>query len=139
MDKIIELSNKYKQFIIYSIIGVTGASLDFIIYALLTEKLEIDNVLANVISTTFGIIDTFVLNLLFDFKVKDNLGKRFVTYYLVGLSGLLLSSAIIYIFVDLLEFNNLVVKLVSIIFVVMLQYNFNKRVSFKKINPNQEV
>ena len=116
MDKIIELSNKYKQFIIYSIIGVTGASLDFIIYALLTEKLEIDNVLANVISTTFGIIDTFVLNLLFNFKVKDNLGKRFVTYYLVGLSGLLLSSAIIYIFVDLLEFNNLVVKLVSIIF-----------------------
>lgn len=78
------LYNKYRELILYGIIGALCASIDFGVYSLLS--LWIPYLVANIISVHFGIFCSFYLNRNYNFKVKDNTGKRFISFYLVGLA-----------------------------------------------------
>jgi putative flippase GtrA len=132
VEVILGLMSKYRNFLIYSIIGVSGATLDLVLFLILFNKFHIDKNVATAISTSLGIINNFTWNVLINFKVKDKLLKRFATFYSIGLVGLGLTIVIFYIFVDILKFNTNIVKIVSIIFVVLVQYTLNKKLSFKK-------
>ena len=127
----IGLFTKYRHFIIYSMIGVTGASLDYLTFLLFTNVFHWNIILSNVLSVTLGVTDSFVLNLLFNFKVKDKLFLRAVSFYTVGAIGMGLSTLILHIFVTDLGFNKAIVKLLSLIIVVLVQYKFNKTISFR--------
>jgi putative flippase GtrA len=122
---------KYRQFIIYSIIGLSGATLDLALFLVLFNVVKMDKNIATGISTSLGIINNFTLNVLFNFKTKDNLLRRFISFYSIGLIGLGITLGIFYVFVDLLKFNTNLIKILSIIFVVLVQYNLNKKISFK--------
>ncbi len=131
VNRIKELLYSYRQFIIYGIIGVSGATLDFVVFYVLANTLSVHYAVATALSTSLGIVNNFIWNVLFNFKTKDNIIKRFVSFYLVGLTGLLLSIAILYVCVDIMHFNKNISKLFTIFVIVLLQYNLNKRVSFK--------
>jgi putative flippase GtrA len=130
LNTFLKLFEKYKNFILYGLIGVTGVTIDYLIFNLLTTQLSMNIFLANIISVTAGIINNFILNTLFNFKKKDKILLRFLSFFTVGLLGLGLSSLILKIFVDILEFNVLFVKVLSIIIVVIVQYVLNKNISF---------
>ena len=51
----------YKELIVYCIIGGTGATLDFLIYSLLTKEAGIHYQIANIVSVSAGIINNFFL------------------------------------------------------------------------------
>jgi putative flippase GtrA len=128
--------SKYKSFILYSLIGSTGASLDFLLFLLFTNVFDWNIFVANIISVSLGVIDSFVLNVLFNFKVRDKLFLRFISFYSVGMVGLGLSSLILKIFVSDLGFERTIVKFLSIIVVVIVQYSLNKLISFRESKTN---
>ena len=134
LSRLRELYIKYRQFIVYSIIGASGAGLDIIVFLVLFNVFKIDKTVATIISTSVGIINNFVLNVLFNFKIKENLFKRFISFYSVGLVGLGLTVVLLYVFVDIFKFNTNLVKFISIFFVVLVQYNLNKKISFRNKN-----
>ena len=134
LSRLKELYIKYRQFIVYSIIGASGAGLDIIVFLVLFNVFKIDKTVATIISTSLGIINNFVLNVLFNFKIKENLFKRFISFYSVGLVGLGLTVVLLYVFVDIFKFNTNLVKFISIFFVVLVQYNLNKKISFRNKN-----
>ena len=82
-------------------------------------------------SVLVGITTSFLLNRAYNFKVKDHTKRRFVTFLTVGLCGLLLSNLILYVGIDMLHLNDLVVKITSIILVVGFQFIVNKFVTFR--------
>jgi len=125
------LFQKHRNFILYGVIGVTGVTIDYIIFTILTEGLAWEILVANLISVTIGIINNFVLNTLFNFNKKDRIFLRFVSFFSVGLFGLGLSSGILKLFTDVFDFNPLLIKFLSIIIVVITQYFLNKNISFK--------
>lgn len=88
-------------------------------------------VLANSISILIGITTSFFMNRNFNFKVKDHTPRRFIIFLLVGLSGLLISNIILFVCVDLMTFDKILSKLLSIILVVFFQFIVNKYVTFK--------
>ena len=119
-----------RQFIIYGIIGLSGATLDVIGYLLLYRKIGITPSIASFISVTVGITNNFLLNLRFNFDVTGNLTKRFLSFYTIGLSGAVFSALAI----ELMQKGNIdptVAKLITIPLVVVCQYVLNKRVSFR--------
>ena len=67
------LLNRYRELILYCLIGCTGATLDFVIYAVLTEWAGLHYQLANFISISFGIVNNFFWNYFFNFKTHDHL------------------------------------------------------------------
>jgi putative flippase GtrA len=131
-ELIVNLITKYRSFILYGIIGVSGATFDYFLFILFVNIFEWNMLLSNILSVSVGIINNFILNVIFNFKTKDHLLLRFVSFYSVGLVGLALSTLILKIFVDDFGFNSSIVKLGSIVIVVLVQYFLNKSISFRK-------
>ena len=130
MKRVKSLLSKYRELILYGIIGGICATLDFVVFSAL--KRFIPYLIANVISVHVGIITSFCLNRKYNFKVEDKFVIRFFSFYLIGLSGLLISESILYYLTEILLIKDLVSKLFSIVIVALYQFLLNKFVTFKK-------
>ena len=124
-----ELFFRYRNFLLYAIIGGFCAALDFAVYSVLCFILPY--LWANVISTHCGIFCSFLLNRQFNFKVKNKTVIRFLSFYIVGLIGLGISSLLLYLLVDIASLNELVCKLLTIVLVAIIQFILNKFITFK--------
>lgn len=126
-----KLYQKFRNLILYGIFGSISAGLDFLIYTLLVQSVGVQYLVANCISVLAGIVTSFILNRNLNFKIKDKTPQRFSIFLIVGLCGMLLSNLILYLCVDVLEWNKIVSKLLSIVLVVFFQFLLNKYITFK--------
>ena len=126
-----EFYSRYRELILYGIIGCFCAALDFGIYTFL--GLWIPYLWANVISVHVGIVCSFLLNRQYNFKVKDCPAKRFAIFYLVGIIGLGLSEILIYLMAKKMGMDYIVAKLLTIVVVALCQFLVNKFITFKKV------
>lgn len=134
----VQLFEKYRELIVYCMIGCTGAALDFVIYALLTHCFGVHYQLANFLSVSFGIINNFFLNRHFNFKIKDRMGARLLSFYSVGMFGWAMSATLLWLFIGRMGLNTLVAKLSTIVFVTVVQFCLNKFITFKKKELDNE-
>ena len=123
---------RFQQIILYGIIGSVCASLDFLVFYTLTSILGVFYLIANIISVTTGITTSFILNRKYNFKVKDKGFKRYLIFTSVGFGGLLISSAFLYFFIDILTLDKVISKVLSLAFVGLIQFSLNKFITFKK-------
>lgn len=124
--------NQHKNFVKYGVIGISGVFLDFVVFFLLTNFTPIYYIAVNFVSVSIGIINNFVLNICFNFKTKNKIVNRFLSFYAIGMVGLLISSVLLYLLVEWWNMNKLLSKLLVIVFVVAIQYSLNKKYSFNK-------
>lgn len=123
--------SRFRNLILYGIIGCTTSIIDFSVFTCLSQYFGIYYLVSNFISVFSGITISFLLNRSYNFKVKDKAILRYVVFLFVGLGGLLLSSLILWIGIEILYLNSLLVKLVSIVFVAAFQFSLNKYVTFR--------
>jgi len=123
------LFQKYRNLILYGLIGGTCAMLDFIVYSGLCNIIPF--LVANVISTHCGIFCSFFLNRKYNFKVEDNMLRRFFSFYAVGLLGLAISEGLLSLLVNGFSIEKLVAKAITIFVVALLQFILNKFITFK--------
>ena len=127
-----EIRKNIKQLILYGIIGCLSASVDFTFYNVLTICIGLHYNIANSLSVLTGILTSFSLNRAFNFKVTDKVVARFSLFLTSGMLGLLLSNAILWLGVDNWHFSEIGTKVVSIFVVALLQFIFNKFITFKQ-------
>ena len=123
---------RFRELILYGIIGGFCAALDFGVYTLLGQVMPY--LWANIISVHCGIICSFLLNRQYNFKVKDKPVQRFSIFYLVGLSGLVLSEVLLFLLGEKMGWNYLLAKLLTVFVVALYQFALNKLITFKKTN-----
>lgn len=123
---------RFRNLILYGIIGSFSSALDFAVFIMLSKYIGIHYIVANCISVLVGISTSFALNRSFNFKVKDRTGKRFIIFLTVGICGLVLSNLILFVGINMLNCDELIVKLASIVLVVGFQFLLNKFVTFKE-------
>lgn len=128
---ILKLYFKFRNLILYGIIGSCSSFLDFCVYTLLSQYIGIHYIASNCISVLVGITTSFILNRKYNFKVNDHTGRRFSIFLMVGFCGMLLSNLILYVGIDQLQYNQIVVKLASIVLVVFFQFILNKYITFR--------
>ena len=122
--------SRFRELILYGLIGGFCTALDFGVYTLL--GLWIPYLWANVISVHCGIFCSFFLNRSLNFKVKDKAPLRFTVFYLVGLSGLALSEGLIWLMASQFAWNYVAAKLLTVVVVALYQFLLNKFITFKK-------
>ncbi|NLL02510.1 MAG: GtrA family protein [Mollicutes bacterium] len=120
-----------KEMFLYGIIGLTCAGIDTLSFIGL-RNISVPLFIANFIGINIGITCSFLLNAHFNFKVKDNMGKRALKFFVVGYIGLLISMLVFYIGVNKLQYNEITVKLFSVIFIAIIQFCLNKLFTFNK-------
>ncbi len=106
--------------------------LDFGVYWLLLHSGRLDYQAANAAGYASGTLLTFILNARFNFRVADKIGLRLASFFGVALLGWLTSAGLLQILVGEYHANQYGAKMAALVLVVLLQYNLNRLISFRK-------
>ena len=129
-------SEDFVQLVKYVLIGVLGLVVDFGIYTILTHfKMNVE--IANIISSTCGIINNFLWNSYTNFKVHDRMILRFIFYFIVGQITTVFTTVSLFIFVTKLGYPHLIVKIVATFVATLIQFVINKVVTFRKAKKEE--
>lgn len=135
-DFILSLYKKYKELVTYIIVGVLTTIISFASLYLFHSVLNIRVEVANVIAWILAVLFSFIMNKIVVFESKDKdlklLLKEFGSFVAARLASLLVDEGILIIGCDVLHMNVYVVKAISEIFVVVINYFFSKYIIFKK-------
>lgn len=118
------------SFFKYSIVGVMGLVVDLGLFYLLHKVCGVNYLIANFVSSTLAVIHNFFLNSYFTFKVTDNKLKRFISFYLVALVGMGVSSLLLTLMISVMTMDAMIAKVITIFIVAVVQYFVNKKVTF---------
>src|SRR5277367_4268567 len=87
MDFLKDTIRRNRQFALYCVIGVCGVTLDFSVYSLLVRFANLRVQPANAIGYSAGTVLSFALNSRFNFKTRDWITLRFLSFCVVGFLG----------------------------------------------------
>ena len=136
METIKALWNKYKEIINYLIFGVLTTLVNYVSYLILTKACNVDYMVSTVIAQIISILFAYVTNKLFVFQTKGLSKKEFFkemfSFFGFRILSLFLDMGFMYLFVDVLHLNDVIMKLVSNVLIVIANYIFSKVFIFKK-------
>ena len=136
MGKIKALASRYRDIIVYLVFGVLTTVVNYIIYLPCYNGLGLSGSVSNAIAWVGAVAFAYLTNKPFVFQSHDWSAKTVVpelTKFVgcrVG-SGVL-ETAIIFLTVDMLGWNGNVMKLLTSVLVVVLNYIGSKLLVFKK-------
>ena len=135
METIKVLWNKYKEIINYLIFGVLTTLVNYVSYLILAKACNVDYMVSTVIAQIISILFAYVTNKLFVFQTKGLSKKEFFkemfSFFGFRILSLFLDMGFMYLFVDVLHLNDVIMKLVSNVLIVIANYIFSKVFIFK--------
>lgn len=131
-----DLFVKYKEVILYLVFGVLTTIVNLVIYFLLTKTFLNPDVawmlqVANVISWLVSVIFAYVTNRKYVFNSHDSILKEFFKFATARVLSLFFDMFIMFIGVSVLGHSDKIVKIVSQVVVILLNYIFSKLFVFK--------
>lgn len=128
-----------RELFVFGIVGGSAAIIDFGMFWLLNEKLNIYYLYANPVGISIAIAWTFFGNKYFTFRNKSKeFGKQGAKFLVVSLSGLGLQTLLLYLFVTYLplehiigNYEKFVAKIMAIGVVSISNFCFNKFWTFR--------
>lgn len=131
---------KYEEVWLYLIFGVLTTLINFVVYLALTDGLGVNFMVSNVFAFIGAVLFAYVTNKIWVFK-----NRNFELKYLLGEIAKFFSARIVsfgmdmtimYVFVEILSMNDLVIKIFSNILVIILNYILSKFLIFAKKGEN---
>lgn len=127
---------KYRSLISYGVFGVLTTVINIAVYALCYQKLGISNVVSNIAAWILAVLFAFVTNKLWVFESKSMeltvLVREAVSFFGCRLATGVLDLAIMYVTVDRLALNSTLMKCISNVIVIVVNYVASKLVIFKQ-------
>ncbi len=121
-----------RNLLLYGAIGFLSVSVDAILFKILVYSFGIEALFANCFTVSVGITISFFLNRAFNFKVIDRTARRYATFFLVGMCGLLLSE-LMFLIGRPLGVDDFSIKIVSIFVVALIQFVLNRNITFRRM------
>lgn len=120
-----------KQFIKFSLVGVTNTIIDFSAYFFLTRVLAVHFLVANIISFTIAVSWSYFLNKRWTFRDTDTrTGVQFFKFVLVNIVGLALNEGTLSLVVLVFGAHDLAAKLIAVVIVVIWNFFINRTWTF---------
>ena len=136
MKKIKEMCDKYKEIIAYLFFGMLTIVVNLIAYYICAHIFILKTIPSTVIAWFCAVVFAFIANKLWVFKCKSEsksaLYKEITNFFVYRVLTGLLDILIMYVFVDKLLFYDMIVKILSNILVIILNYLASKFVIFRK-------
>ncbi len=136
MEKIKALMVKYKGLIFYAVFGVLTTVINIATYALCFKVLGLANVPSVIIAWIVAVLFAFITNKLWVFDSKS-MDKNTVISELIKFMAARLATGgidllIMYIGVDVMHGPEIILKAVSNVIVIILNYILSRLIVFKK-------
>lgn len=133
---LISIYDKYKEAILYLVFGALTTLINILAYTLLTKVLKIDYMVSNVIAWIVSVIFAYITNKMYVFesnkKELNTVLKEIFNFFFARLVSLGLDMLVMYIGCSLFTLNDIIVKILSNILVIIVNYFWSKYIIFKK-------
>ena len=127
---------KYRHYILYIIFGVLTTLVNVITYYLAHLLLPV--MPSTIIAWILAVLFAYVTNRRFvcgsQAKTKQEIIKEIISFFSARILTGILDVALMFIFVDCLKMNDMVIKVISNIIVIVLNYVSSKVFVFRKKN-----
>lgn len=121
-----------REVFFYLVFGVLTTLVNIVSFAILTRLLSAGTVLSNVIAWFLSVLFAYVTNRRWVFQSKDgNLFREAAAFFSGRIGTGVLDTVVMFITVDLLGWNDMVMKVISNVIVVILNYIISKFFVFK--------
>ena len=131
-----KLYEKYKDLIPYAFFGVCSTLVNIAAYWVFARLLGLAVVPASVLAWVCAVLFAYLTNRKWVFhseaSTRREIGREIAAFYACRIATGIVDWAGMYIFVDLLGWNDLVMKIVLNLLVIILNYGASRLVIFKK-------
>lgn len=125
-----DLNKLLVQVFKFGIVGLIATVIDWAIYYVLFNFLNINPLSANIGAFAVSVVFNYITSIKWVFDVSGNVSKKkiFTEFIVLSIAGLLITEIIIYVGVDIFKFNPMIVKVVATM--VTMVFNFITRKIF---------
>ncbi|MDY3960514.1 GtrA family protein [Romboutsia timonensis] len=126
---------KYKQTILYLIFGVLSTIVNILTYTFCTRNLNIEFLISNWIAWIVAVLFAYITNKFFVFESKETnikfLIKELSSFVSCRLLSGIIEMILMYTMISLMSLNDFIVKIITNVVVVILNFIFSKLIIFK--------
>ncbi len=126
-----EAKEEIRKFVSYFFIGISAAIVDFGLFFVLHDIMDVQYLVANLVSVVVSIVYAFTLNVVYNFRVTTHLVKRFISYSSISFIGMFISLGLLYMFHDRVGLDATFVKAASLPLIFFVQFGLNRMVTFR--------
>ena len=136
INVILGLIKKHKSFIAYGVFGVLTTIVNIVTYNVCYNNFGISNTLSNIAAWILAVTFAYLTNKVWVFDSKswkwEVLRREVPAFISCRLATGVLDIVIMFICVDIMGLHSLLMKVISNVLVIILNYVFSKLVIFKK-------
>lgn len=118
------------QFVKFYAIGVVASTINFALFYIFIEHFNFHYLLSNVVAYIIPVLISYFLNAAITFK-NDEKNKDIFSlfkYIVMRIVSLLIDSSILFITIDILNFNQYVSKIISAVVVTIFSFLSTKKI-----------
>lgn len=136
MERFIAFLKKYKEIILYLVVGGLTTLINVAAYWIFAHPVSLNTVISTVLAWFVSVLFAFFANKIIVFGSKSYgkkvFAKEMLLFFASRAATGALDVAIMYVFVDLLLFNDVVMKIISNVIIIILNYVISKFLVFGK-------
>ena len=136
IQQLIGLFLKYKEVILYLVFGGLTTLVNIVCYAVCARVFHMGTLVSNGIAWVLSVLFAYVTNKIFVFESKTDgvreAVREFVSFIACRAGTGVLDMAVMYVTVDMLGWYDVLMKILSNIIVIILNFVFSKLVIFRK-------
>ncbi|MGO1042823.1 GtrA family protein [Clostridioides difficile] len=127
---------KHKETILYLFFGAFTTLVNIVSYLFFTRIISFNFMVANALAWILAVLFAYVTNKFFVFESRKIeikfLFKEFLSFVSFRLLSGIIEMVIMYVMIDLLFVNDIIVKVFTNVVVIVLNYLFSKIIIFRK-------
>ena len=132
--KLKEMMEKYKDIVPYAIFGILTTIINIVVYLFFAHILKKEIMLSTLAACFFSVLFAYVTNRKWVFHsgilTFSNIIREAVAFFICRLATGMADILIIFVFVNIFHFNDLFIKIISNIAVIILNYVASKWIIF---------
>lgn len=135
MNGIKTLCRKYKDIILYGIFGVTTTLVNVAVYWFVAHPIGLPTLPSTIIAWIMAVFFAYITNRKWVFHseahTRDEIMKEVVSFFSCRIATGAVDWGCMLLFVDVFQFNDVVIKMGANIIVIILNYVASKLIIFK--------
>ena len=132
--KLKEMMEKYKDIVPYAIFGILTTIINIVVYLFFAHILKKEVMLSTLAAWFLSVLFAYVTNRKWVFHsgvlTFSNIIREAVAFFICRLATVIADILIMFIFVNIFHFNDLFIKIISNIAVIILNYVASKWIIF---------
>lgn len=130
------LLSKYKEVILYLVFGVLTTAVNIVVYYIFNDMLGIHYLAANAVAWVLSVLFAYITNRIWVFESRNTafsaVAKEIMLFTGCRLFSGVVDMGVMFVGVDVLLCNSMIMKVISNVIVVVMNYVFSKLLIFKK-------